>query len=370
MEFIAGLPYIAKNYVDLLTAMLRNSDVEVNTVLGTDMRPGDVRLWSKGEVKKSPEEIETPAPVVFGPVLAFMKIRYEEARTEYFQILVAHVGELLSGYSKFKAILESDLFVNRFVPRIWTGIQGFPPLDLQIKEDFPPFHKISKSWFGFSSVKFFDYKETYGKREMDADRKKAIMEFQMPTCQKEMKNFLGAALFFFKSFVPNYSGIAAEMNKMTHKDFNWNRQSWTYDYKGDFNKMKLALSESVTKLFPKYNMDWVLRVDASDNAVGAVLYQERPDEFGVGHETIVRLTAKGDLPCETGDISEASERNVWTSAEMFKEVHGGRKLHWGSRRTWQALNKRFPGHGISFRQIEDMVAKCPICQKDRLGLDG
>jgi len=142
MEFIAGLPYIAKNYVDLLTAMLRNSDVEVNTVLGTDMRPGDVRLWSKGEVKKSPEEIETPAPVVFGPVLAFMKIRYEEARTEYFQILVAHVGELLSGYSKFKAILESDLFVNRFVPRIWTGIQGFPPLDLQIKEDFPPFHKV------------------------------------------------------------------------------------------------------------------------------------------------------------------------------------------------------------------------------------
>jgi len=120
---------------------------------------------------------------------------------------------------------------------------------------------------------------------MDADRKKAITAFQMPTCQKEMHSFLDAALFF-KSFVPNYSGIAAELNKMTHKDFNWKRESWTYDYKGDFNKMKLALSESVTKLFPKYNMDWVLRVDASDNAVGAVLYQERPDEFGVGHETI------------------------------------------------------------------------------------
>ena len=54
---------------------------------------------------------------------------------------------------------------------------------------------------------------------------------------------------------------------------------------------------------------------------------------------------------------------------MFKDVHGGRKLHWGARRTWQALNKRFPGHAISFRQIEDMVAKCPICQKERLGMD-
>ena len=51
-------------------------------------------------------------------------------------------------------------------------------------------------------------KVTYGKREMDEDRKKAIMEFRMPTCQKEMQSFLGAALFF-KSFVPNYSKIAS-----------------------------------------------------------------------------------------------------------------------------------------------------------------
>eukprot|EP01042_Synura_sphagnicola_P036721 gene36721-biopygen21842 len=93
MEFIVGLPDIVKNYVDLLTAMLRNSEVEVNNVLETDMRPGDIRLWSKGEVEESPEEIETPVPVAFGPVLAFMETSYEEARTEYFQMLEAHVGE-------------------------------------------------------------------------------------------------------------------------------------------------------------------------------------------------------------------------------------------------------------------------------------
>ena len=83
---------------------------------------------------------------------------------------------------------------------------------------------MSKSWFGFSSVKFFGYKVTYGKREMDEDRKKAIMGFRMPTCQNEMQSFLGAALFF-KSFVPNYSEIASELNKMTRKDFNWKRES-------------------------------------------------------------------------------------------------------------------------------------------------
>ena len=73
---------------------------------------------------------------------------------------------------------------------------------------------------------------------------------------------------------------------MTHKDFNWKRESWTYDYESDFERMKKALSESVANHFPDYNLDWVLRVDASDKAVGAVLYQERPDEFGVVHEPI------------------------------------------------------------------------------------
>ena len=50
-------------------------------------------------------------------------------------------------------------------------------------------------------------------------------------------------------------------------------------------------------------------------------------------------------------VEPAPEQKVWTHSEMFSEVHGGRKLHWGARRTWQALNKRFPGHGISFRAI-------------------
>jgi len=56
----------------------------------------------------------------------------------------------------------------------------------------------------------------------------------------DLQSFLGAALYF-KYFVPNYSNIACELNKMTHKDFNWKRGTWTYDYEADFNIMKTAL---------------------------------------------------------------------------------------------------------------------------------
>ena len=52
--------------------------------------------------------------------------------------------------------------------------------------------------------------------------------------------------------------------------------------------------------------------------------------------------------------------------DMFKSVHGHRSLHHGAKRTYLALCQRYPGHGIPIHVIQDLVAECPICQKDRL----
>ena len=54
--------------------------------------------------------------------------------------------------------------------------------------------------------------------------------------------------------------------------------------------------------------------------------------------------------------------------DMFNAVHGKRSLHYGARRTYLTLCQRFPGHGISVQQVQDLVAECPVCQKDRLPL--
>ena len=50
----------------------------------------------------------------------------------------------------------------------------------------------------------------------------------------------------------------------------------------------------------------------------------------------------------------------------MKQVHGGRMLHHGARKTWQLLNEKFPGHRIPFRVVKEFVKACPRCQKDRL----
>jgi hypothetical protein len=353
--------------------------------------------------------------------------------------------------------------------------------------------KPSKSWIGYPSVKFFGYLVSYGKYQMDDDRKKAIGETPMPKNQKGMQSFLGAALFF-KSFVPNFSDLAGPLYDMTRKGFNWDEKTWTKDYVKHFNEMKEALMSSMANYFPDYSLPWILRVDASDYAVGCVLYQIRTLDngtevyepiafaskkfsevakrwdtikkeayacyFGVSHfsyylrgvsfvletdhknllyieksevpiiirwrvylqsftirlrhiagtknivaDWLSRMNAymeevrlfnlmneyHADVSCLLGSMIEVNyeeellcnidqtwsepESNTlqvteqgkkWSPEEMFAEVHGGRHFHQGVRRTWLKLNQRFPGHRIRYDQLEDMVGRCAICQKDRL----
>ena len=73
-------------------------------------------------------------------------------------------------------------------------------------------------------------------------------------------------------------------------------------------------------------------------------------EYPGMREPVVQFAEEPNL-VYAAEQKELPEQKVWTAEVMFKEFHGGRKLHWGARRTWQALNKRFPGHVISFRPI-------------------
>ena len=139
-------------------------------------------------------------------------------------------------------------------------------------EEHNVYLKYAKTWLGFEDVKFFGYKVKYGSYELDVDRKKAIMDCEMPKTAKGMQSFLGAAVFF-KNHVPNFSDKAHKLHSMTKKDFSWDRKTWKEDYDADFQKMKEALADSVAIHFPDYSLPWVLRVDASHYACGGVLYQ-------------------------------------------------------------------------------------------------
>ena len=471
MDMIMGLPDITKFYKDKFVDMLATVSEVIDI---TDLEPGQVVQWSEGIEIESEEEFNTEEPCSFTAALNFMEVSHEEALKVYEDSLDKHIGDYLKDSKRLRTLLASESAKRVFVPEQWTGIKGFPDLDLKFKPNFPESHrvrsrpinpklydnakkefdrlrmymykesdspwasplviapkatapfirfcgdyrwlnqmvvlpqayiphvqheiekamgfsvfldidmtnsfhqlvlseetgkrlavqtpwglvqpkflpegvspasgylqtyvmemfkdfsdwaitifdnvlllahneqdacdnlerfiercasrnvilKMQKTWLGFSSVKFFGYKVSYGKYEMDEDRKKAISEYTMPTNQKGMQRFLGAALFF-KGFVPDYSKIAAPLHEMTHADFSWNEKSWKKDYKTSFEALKNALVNSTANHFPDYDLPWVLRVDASDVAVGAVLFQERTNQGGTTvHEPIAFASQK------------------------------------------------------------------------------
>ena len=73
---------------------------------------------------------------------------------------------------------------------------------------------------GFHKVKFFGYKVTPGKYELDEDRKQGVLASPMPSSTKHMHRFLGVAVFF-NEFIPYFTGETAKLYDMIKITFNW-----------------------------------------------------------------------------------------------------------------------------------------------------
>lgn len=172
------------------------------------------------------------------------------------------------------------------------------------------FLKFSKSWLGFDHAKFFGYICKLGYYELSQDRKDAIKAVAFPRNMKQMQSFLGAALFF-KSFLPHYSSLVAPLNDMIKKDFNWDESTWTQDYRKAFDQVKDALQDATAIFYPNFELEWILRTDASQRGVGAVLLQVyvSPDDSSTQYQPIGFASQK---------FSEQASR--WTTIEQ--EAYG------------------------------------------------
>lgn len=136
--------------------------------------------------------------------------------------------------------------------------------------------KMSKTWVGFKEVNFFGYKCTHKKYELTEERKSTLKEIPFPSGKNKLKQIrraLGVGVFF-KPFILNYSSLTAKLTDMTKKDFDWNESTWKHDYRRIFEEFKEALQHCSALYYPNYDADWILRTDASEHGVGAVLLQE------------------------------------------------------------------------------------------------
>ena len=104
-----------------------------------------------------------------------------------------------------------------------------------------------------------------------AEKTRAIVDWPMPTSQKEVRSFLGLANFY-RRFIPQFLSIAAPLNDLTSSKATFR---WTDQHQAAFSKFKDALSSLPILDHPKRSDTFVLTTDAPEHGVGAVLSTSR-----------------------------------------------------------------------------------------------
>jgi transposase InsO family protein len=101
------------------------------------------------------------------------------------------------------------------------------------------------------------------------DNVKKVKDFPCPTTRKRLQSFLGIANFNRK-FIKNYSAITEPLTSMTSskKKFVWGSAQ-----DEAFQKVKDCISKAPTLRLADWNRVFHIETDASDIAVGAVLFQ-------------------------------------------------------------------------------------------------
>jgi len=113
-----------------------------------------------------------------------------------------------------------------------------------------------------------------------------VRNWPTPTTMKELNSFLGFANYYRK-FVKSFSDIAYPLEELAKKDKSSQRikLTWNDIEERSFNKLKDALTSATVLHTPNENDTFLLDVDASLFAIGAVLSQidsngvERPVYF-------------------------------------------------------------------------------------------
>lgn len=147
-----------------------------------------------------------------------------------------------------------------------------------------------KCQFFKNEVVFLGHKCTSNGIMPDQSKINAVVNYPRPMSKEEVKRFT-AFSNYYRRFVPNFAKLAHPLNKLTRKDSDFH---WTDDCEKSFIELKRILSSPPLLQFPDFSKPFVVTVDASNFACGAVLSQNF-DENDLPICYISRTFKKGEI---------------------------------------------------------------------------
>lgn len=129
----------------------------------------------------------------------------------------------------------------------------------------------SKCKIGFRSIDYLGFKVGNNNLTPLSEKVGAILQMPLPCTKNALLSFLGM-VSFYRKFIKNASDLTALMSDMLKKEV-LEPLPWSSDASEAFGNLKLRLSRAPVLRLPDKSLQFVLRTDASNLGLGAVLWQ-------------------------------------------------------------------------------------------------
>ena len=137
--------------------------------------------------------------------------------------------------------------------------------------------KPSKCCIGFHSVDFVGHHVGDEKIQTQNDKIEKVKNAPIPLTVTQVRSFLGLT-GYYRKFINNYASIAAPLTDLTKKG-NPTKVIWNEKSNRAFEELKEALCNAPILRLPNFDLTFILRTDASDSGIGAVLLQCHEDVY-------------------------------------------------------------------------------------------
>lgn len=153
-------------------------------------------------------------------------------------------------------------------------------------------------------------------------KKHEALEYPVPTKVKELRRFLGLT-GWFRNFIKDYARLTVNLTGALKGSTKGRDIDWTEEMQKEFIELKRQISGMKSLLLPSYNKEFMLRTDASNTGLGAVLLQRDSE----GRWRPVQWASKKLTPTEGRyTISEKEMLAVYWGIEKFSYELKGRKF--------------------------------------------
>ncbi|KAL5013072.1 hypothetical protein ScPMuIL_011623 [Solemya velum] len=235
------------------------------------------------------------------------------------------MAKVLQGYESFTEAFIDDIGVYSDT---WNDhIEHLRLVFLALRESNLS-AKPSKCSFGFPELVFLAHVVGNMMVKPTLDKLAIVQNFPQPLTKKQVKSFLGF-VGFYRKFVQNFATLAIPLTDLTKKSMP-NKVIWNETLQQAFESLKLVLLKGPVLRSPDFEKQFILRTDACDTGVGAVLEQS----FDDGRHPVLYMSKKLSTPERNYAVIEKECYAIVWSVKSLRDLRCGFGQKCELKRSW------------------------------------